>query len=261
MATTSCEGCRSGDGFSIPLRMAFQPIVDVSRRAVFAYEALVRGQAGEGAAAVMAEVTPENRYAFDQKCRVAAITKAAELGLADQGAFVSINFLPNAVYEPDVCIKLTLATARKVGFPTRQIIFEFTEDEQIDSAHLGGIITTYKRLGFKTAIDDFGAGYSGLNLLAKFQPDIVKLDMGLIRNVDTDRIRRALVAGVVRICRDIGVEVLAEGIETLGEHLALTDMGIDLQQGYLFARPALEQLATPVWPQSPSLASVKIAAA
>ena len=256
MAVEGCEGCGSGEGFKTPFSMAYQPIVDMRTRKVFAYEALVRGVGGEGAASVLGQVTPENRYAFDQGCRVKAIGLAAELGLASAGPLLSINFLPNAVYEPSACIRLTLAIARRTGFPLDRLIFEFTEGERVEHEHLGRIIKAYKALGFRTAIDDFGAGYSGLTLLAKFQPDIVKLDMELVRDIDTDRVKRLLVGGMVGVCREIGVEVLAEGIETLDEHRALLDLGVWLQQGYLMAKPGFERLPEVSWP-----APVKVSAA
>ena len=235
--------------------MAFQPIVDMRTRSVFGYEALVRGAAGEGAASILDAVTPDTRYAFDQGCRIKAITLAAQLGLGEQGGLLSINFLPNAVYEPQACIKLTLATARRAGFPLDRLLFEFTESERVEHGHLGRIIAAYKALGFRTAIDDFGAGYSGLTLLAKFQPDIVKLDMELIRDIDTDRVKRLLVGGMVTVCREIGVEVVAEGIETLGEHRALLDLGVWLQQGFLLAKPGFECLPPVTWPAAPRVAA------
>jgi EAL domain-containing protein (putative c-di-GMP-specific phosphodiesterase class I) len=151
--------------------MAFQPIVDVRTRAVFGHEALVRGKGGEGAAEVLARVHDDNRYAFDQTCRVTAIDLAAHLGLE---GMLSINFLPNAVYRPETCILATLQAASEVHFPTERIMFEVTESERVlDHAHLQTIFHEYSRQGFTTAIDDFGAGHSGLNLLADFQPDIV----------------------------------------------------------------------------------------
>jgi EAL domain-containing protein (putative c-di-GMP-specific phosphodiesterase class I) len=255
MNAVGCEGCRGGEGFDRPFTMAFQPIVDMRTRTVFGYEALVRGPQGQGAMSVLDEVTPETRYAFDQACRVKAIELASGLGLSAGGQFLSINFLPNAVYDPTACIRLTLAVARRTGFPLHRILFEFTEGEQVAHEHLGRIISTYKALGLRTAIDDFGAGYSGLTLLAKFQPDIVKLDMELVRDIDTDRVKRVLVAGMVGVCREIGVEVLAEGIETLGEHHTLLELGVWLQQGYLLARPGLEMLPEVAWPAAPVAAA------
>ena len=252
MSEIACEGCRDGAAFPLPFTMAFQPIVDVEAETVFAHEALVRGVDGAGAYSVLSAVDPSNRYAFDQACRVKAIELAADLDLSRDGARLSINFLPNAVYEPSACIRLTLATARRTGFPLNRLIFEFTEDERVDTDHLLKILRTYKAMGFMTAIDDFGSGYAGLNLLAKFQPDIVKLDMELVRGIDADRMKRALVRAVAIACGDMGVTVLAEGIETLDEYAALRDLGVRLQQGYLFARPAFHALAEPSWPQNRS---------
>ncbi len=245
---TACDGCRNGEGFDQPISMAFQPIVELSSGEIFAQEALVRGPAGEGAFAVLSQVTQANRYGFDQKCRVAAIEHAAALGVAAAGQMLSINFLPNAVYEPAACIRLTLATAKRTGFPLRNLIFEFTENEEVEPAHIARIVASYKSMGFKTAIDDFGAGFSGLTLLARFQPDIVKLDMELIRGIDRDPVRRAIVRNIAKTCEEIGVTILGEGVETEGECETLREFGITLQQGYLFAKPAFESLADVAWP-------------
>ncbi|MBS0410338.1 MAG: EAL domain-containing protein [Proteobacteria bacterium] len=222
--------------------MAFQPIVDLTTGEPYAYEALVRGPAGEGAASVLSQVTDETRYAFDQQCRVSAIEWASRLKLAATGARLSINFLPNAVYEPRACIRATLAAAMQYRFPTTAIIFEFTEQEVIDTDHLLNILRSYKAMGFLTAIDDFGAGHSGLGLLAQFQPDIVKLDMALIRGIDSDSVRRSIVGHTLRMLEDIGILAICEGIETKGELRALCDLGLRYAQGYILARPAFEAL-------------------
>ena len=228
--------------------MAFQPIVNAADGEVFAYEALVRGVDGSGAGAVLAQVTDKNRYTFDQQCRVKAIEVAARLGLAKHGAVLSINFLPSAVYEPKACIRLTLAAAKRVGFPLNRLMFEFTENERLDLAHVKNILGTYRAFGFLTALDDFGAGYAGLGLLADFQPDLIKLDMDLIRGIDGDNVRRAIVEAVVRACAQINVCVIAEGIETEGEAVTLGELGVELLQGYLFAKPGFEALPSPLWP-------------
>ncbi len=235
-----CVNCRGDELLAFTVRMAFQPILDVATRSVYAYEALVRGENGDGAGEVIARVPPHQLYRFDQTCRVLAIDTAARLGMATR---LSINFAPNAVYEPATCIRLTLAAAERCGFDPRKLIFEVTESEQIrDVPHVVRIIKDYQNRGFLTAIDDFGAGYAGLNLLAEFQPDIVKLDMALIRGLDQDRVRRSITSGIVATCRSLGCEVLAEGVETLAEYRVLREMGITRFQGYLFARPALEAL-------------------
>ncbi|MBU1538929.1 MAG: EAL domain-containing protein [Alphaproteobacteria bacterium] len=243
----SCVACRDGAGFDLPITMAFQPIIDIRTETVFAYEALVRGQGGAGAADVLAQVSADNRYAFDQQCRTTAIDLASSLALAANGANLSINFLPNAVYEPRACIRATLAAAMRTGFPLDRIIFEFTEEEAIDADHILNILRSYRAMGFKTAIDDFGAGYAGLGLLSRFQPDIVKLDMALIRGIDTDRIKRTIIRNTLNMLRDLDIEPVCEGIETIGEHDALSDLGVFLMQGYLFAKPAVEALPDVAW--------------
>lgn len=255
---TKCEGCRDGQGFDRPLAMAFQPIIDTASGDVFAYEALVRGENGEGAGTVLSAVTESNRYAFDQACRVTALNQAKAAGLLDTGANLSINFLPNAVYEPRACIRATLAAAAAAQFPLNRIIFEITEGEQVvDPDHLTGIVKAYKAMGFKTAIDDFGAGYSNLALLTRFQPDLLKLDMDLIRDLHADRIRRAVVRAIVAVCRDLDIAVIAEGIETADEHDCLQDLGVTLLQGYLYARPGFRTLPAVAWPATtaPALAA------
>lgn len=242
-----CQACRDGAKFELPITMAFQPILDVRTKHVFAYEALLRGMDGAGAGAILSQVTDANRYAFDQKCRVTAIELATELDLAHEDSYLSINFLPNAVYEPRACIKLTLETAMRTGFPVERIMFEFTESERMDSAHVLNILHAYRSLGFKTAIDDFGAGYAGLDLLSKFQPDIVKLDMELIRDIDQSPVKRTILRHSLNMLHDLGIDVVCEGIETQAEFEVLNDLGVNLMQGYLFAKPQIRTLPAPVW--------------
>lgn len=187
-------------------------------------------------------MTPAQLYRFDQTCRVKAIETAARLGLQQR---LSINFFPNAVYEPATCIRLTLTAAQMFGFPTDKLIFETAESEQIrDHAHLTRIFRDYRSRGFLTAIDDFGAGYAGLSLLADFQPDLLKLDSALIRGIDTDPVRTTIARGIVQIADALGCALLAESVETAGEYRRLRALGVPLFQGYLFGRPRLEALET-----------------
>ena len=245
----ACSGCSQAERLGFQFDYAYQPIVDITTRRVFAHEALVRGPHGESAASVLAQVNDHNRYRFDQACRVKAIKGAHALGMQEH---LSINFLPNAVYKPEVCIRTTLEAARAAGFPVNQIIFEVTEGERVeDGVWFAQILREYKRTGFKTAIDDFGAGFAGLKLLADFQPDIIKIDMDLVRHIDSSRPRQAIVRGLMRLCEEMAIEVIAEGIETLAERDFLADHGVRLMQGYLFARPSFGALATidaTAWP-------------
>ncbi|MDB5847598.1 MAG: diguanylate phosphodiesterase [Rhodoferax sp.] len=237
----NCSDCSRGERLGFQFSYAYQPIVDVSTRQIFAHEALVRGPGGEPAPTVLSQVNEENRYRFDQACRVKAIKTAAALGM--QG-MLSINFMPNAIYRPEVCIRATLEATRSHNFAPERIIFETVEGERVSDARwLAEVLREYKRIGFLTAIDDFGAGFAGLNLLADFQPDIVKLDMELVRRIAQSPPRQAIVRGVQRICAELGIRVIAEGVETAEEYACLIDLGITLMQGYLFAKPMFEACA------------------
>lgn len=239
--TLSCAECAGGAGLGFEISMAYQPIVDVQKKQMFAQEALVRGPQNQSAAHIFRQVNDGNRYRFDQSCRVTALKTAAQIGIE---GFLSINFLPRAVYRPELCIRTTLAAAEEFGYPISNIIFEINEVEKVDDpSHLSDIIADYKQRGFKTAIDDFGAGYSGLNLLADIPVDYVKLDMILIRNVDSHPTRQNIVKGILQLCADLGVQVIAEGVETYEEMATLRDLGIELLQGFYFAKPAFQALA------------------
>jgi EAL domain-containing protein (putative c-di-GMP-specific phosphodiesterase class I) len=239
--TVGCDGCRNSPDLDFSFAFAYQPIVDLRDQSIFAHEALVRGINGEGALTVLNQVTDKNRYRFDQLCRTHAIQGAAALHMQER---LSINFLPNAVYRPELCIRSTLEAAREHNFPLEKLIFETIESEHVDNnRHLTNILREYRQFGFMTAIDDFGAGYSGLTLLADFQPDLIKLDMQLIRDIHRDRPRQAIVRGVVTMCAELGVTVIAEGIECAEERDFLADCGIYLMQGFWFAKPAFKALA------------------
>jgi EAL domain-containing protein (putative c-di-GMP-specific phosphodiesterase class I) len=239
----TCQSCRESTRLDFEFSMAFQPIYDAIAGRIWGYEALVRGTAGQGAAAVLSQVSAEQKYRFDQDCRVKAIELASRLFPAGEDLKLSINFMPNAVYEPVACLRATLLAADRYEFPKSSIMFEFTEDEEVsDTVHLTNIITEYRKHGFTAAIDDFGAGHAGLGLLVDFQPDLIKIDMKLIRGIDTNRAGQAVVDGIVSIARQLEITVLAEGIETAAEFEVLRDAGIRLYQGYWFAKPAFEAL-------------------
>lgn len=247
---TAAATCFESAEYSPPFdfTMAFQPIVDIETHTVFAYEALLRGRQQQLARDMLSRVAGENLYAFDQSCQIKAIEMAVQLGIARSGASVSINFMPGAVEEPENCISTTLAAAQRVGLPINQIIFEMTEDERIsDRRHLTAIFREYRRLGLRTAIDDFGAGYAGLTLLAEFQPDVVKVDRALIDGIDSNDAARRIVGAIVDVCSSLNIKVVAEGIERPREAMVLTDLGVRYMQGYLFARPAFEALGEPAY--------------
>lgn len=244
-----CVKCDAIPG--IKFDFAFQPIVSLKSARVVAHEALARGPNGEPALSVLSQVNAQNRHRFDQDCRARAIDQAASLTMAENES-LSINFIPNAVANPAACIQRTLRVAEERGFALSRLIFEMTEGERVDNAEeLARIFREYKKLGIRTAIDDFGAGYAGLNLLARFLPDIVKIDIDLIRDVDVDQTKQIIVESIVALCHRLGVTPLAEGVETVGERDFLASAGIDLMQGYLFGRPAFKGLAPVDWSSWP----------
>ncbi|GHD54293.1 EAL domain, c-di-GMP-specific phosphodiesterase class I (or its enzymatically inactive variant) [Marinobacter persicus] len=241
-----CGQCACGEGLDFSFSFAFQPIVDAAQKSVYAYEALVRGTNGEGAMSVLSQVNERNRYSFDQICRVKAVKLASRL---DMQPMLSINFMPNAVYRAEYCIRTTLAAAKTYNFDTSKIIFELTEGENLSSVeHLTSIIEAYQEMGFSTAIDDFGAGYSRFNIMMASPPDLLKLDMALVRNIHNEPNKQAVVAGIITMMRQLGGKIVAEGVETPEEYYWLRSQGITLFQGFLFAKPGFECLPEPVWP-------------
>jgi EAL domain-containing protein (putative c-di-GMP-specific phosphodiesterase class I) len=250
-----CEGCQ-GEQAIPDFTMALQPIVDLECQTVVAHEALARGLRGEPARHVLAQVNKDNIYAFDQACRARAIALASRLGLQTR---LNINFLPNAVYEPMACIRATLTAAESAGFPLGRLTFEVIESEDLaDVDHLRRIIETYRRIGFRIALDDFGSGYSGLARLADLRPDIIKIDRALVAGCDQDRTRRAILANILNLGRDIGIDVVLEGVERVEEVEALRAIGGRFMQGYYFGRPAFAAMVPDHeirWPDRPQAAT------
>ena len=238
----TCMDCLSGKSLGFEIRMAFQPIIHWPSRQIHGYEALVRGSEGQGAAWVFEQINDDNKYYFDQACRVKAIETASRLGL---DKMLSINFLPNAVYNPETCIRATIEAADMYGFDIRKIMFEVIEGEQIvDLNKLIRIFESYAKRGFITAIDDFGSGYADISWLETLRPHVLKLDMNLIRDIHLEPAKQIVVDDILRICLEQNTTVLAEGIEIEAELNYLAAIGIEYFQGYYFAKPQLEHLST-----------------
>jgi blue light- and temperature-responsive anti-repressor len=213
---------------------------------VFAYEALVRGSADEPASFVYSSFNPSQLYHFDRWARTRAIALAAALGVE---VSLSLNFLPKSLDTLPDAVSSTIDAARSASIPLQRIILEVTENEIIhDPGRFASMMNVHRAQGLRFAIDDFGAGYSGLNLLAEFQPDIVKLDIQLVRNIDNNGPRQAIVRALIQACDDLGIDVLAEGVETQAEQRWFRRFGVRLFQGYLYARPGFEALPLPQFP-------------
>ena len=162
---------------------AFQPIVDTLSRTVYSHEALVRGPNNEPAYQILQQYYGDKMAAFDAACRAKAIEVATRIGVHTN---LNLNFLPSAAYDRAIGLDSTIVAAERHGFPLDRIIMEATEGEAIgDPVRFARVVNEYRRAGMRLAIDDFGAGYAGLNLLSEFQPDIVKLDMALVRGIQS----------------------------------------------------------------------------
>jgi EAL domain-containing protein (putative c-di-GMP-specific phosphodiesterase class I) len=226
---------------------AFQPIVDVNAHEVFSYEALIRGPSNEPAYQILGQVPAESMLEFDQKARIVAISLATRLGI---GCHLNLNFLPQSLDSP-ASILTTLEAAERFRLPIDRMVLEVTERAVIDDqAHFAEALNVYRGVGLKVAIDDFGAGYSGLNLLADFQPDQIKLDMKLVHGIECCGPRQAIVRAIDQACRDLGIDIIAEGVETVEEYTWLANQDIGLFQGYLFAKPAFESFPPVHYPES-----------
>jgi EAL domain-containing protein (putative c-di-GMP-specific phosphodiesterase class I) len=250
---SGCEGCRAGEGFPLAFSMAFQPIVRLDQGTIAAHEALVRGPGGALAHTILGAVSAALSAAFDQATRVKAISLAATLGLA---ADLTININPGAVHDPEASLAPMLAAAADHGITPARIILELVEDGRVfDIPFMRRLLAAHRAAGVRTALDNFGAGYAGLGHLFELGPDIVKLDMKLIRGIDGDREKRRRLAAIVEACRG-GFALSAEGVESEGELAVLRDLGVEFAQGYLIAKPAFERLVT----QAEIAAGVPVAA-
>ncbi|GAA0592050.1 hypothetical protein GCM10009099_31980 [Caenispirillum bisanense] len=220
----------------------FQPIVTPDGRP-FAVEALVRATDDDGSLIGGGRIMSAARagdmlFAVDLAARATAVRTAAAHGYAGR---LFINFSPAAIYDPDHCLRSTVALIKASGLPPENVVFEVGEADSLESIeHLKNILRVYRSAGFKVALDDLGAGYASLNLLHEVRPDFVKVDMGLVRDVDTDAYKAAVLGNLLRMVRDLGIPTVCEGVETAGEARWLAEAGADLLQGYLYGRPRAE---------------------
>jgi len=219
---------------------AFQPIIHAPTSSIFSYEALIRGPANESADRILTQVPESEMHRFDEYCRVAALELAARIGFP---ARLNLNFMASSLEITPTAISSLLTTALRCRIRPEQIVLEILESDILhDMAGIAAALRQHQGAGLVFAIDDFGAGYAGLNLLAEFQPTYVKLDMQLVRGTESDGPRQAIVRGIAQTCGDLGIDIIAEGVETEAEYTWFRQEGIELFQGYLFSPPLFEQL-------------------
>lgn len=214
--------------------MAYQPIVRWSERQVFGYEALVRSTEKElphpGALFGAADKLDRSR----DLGRVIRRKSIEPFGSGGSALRLFLN-----LHAQDLLDETLFDVESPLAGMADRVVLEITERAQLESVRDVNVrIGKLRELGFKVAIDDIGAGYSGLTSFALLKPDMVKLDMALVRDIDRDPVKRRLASLVIELCRDLGIEVVGEGIETRSERDVLLELGCDLLQGYLFGRPS-----------------------
>jgi EAL domain-containing protein (putative c-di-GMP-specific phosphodiesterase class I) len=230
----------------------YQPIVSLADRAVVAHEALLRGGVdGTEIGAADLFFVAENAgwlHRLDRIGREAAIGGAA--GWLD-GADLFVNFNPTSIYRPQVCLATTERAVHETGLSPDQLVFEVVESHAVsDRGHLVSVLEHYRSLGWRVALDDVGAGWSSLSLLAAVKPEVVKLDKELVQGLP-DEGPRTVVRAVVDMAHELGAVVVAEGVETEALAEQVAELGADLGQGWLFGRPVRpappreEELAVP----------------
>jgi EAL domain-containing protein (putative c-di-GMP-specific phosphodiesterase class I) len=221
----------------------FHPIVDAGTSEVFAYEALIRArQPGTkkviGAGPIIEAAFKLNlEHILDQSARKTAIRNAAALKMPQMRLF--INFMPNTIYDPEVCLRTTMETADECGMELSSIVFEVVETEHIpDMKRLKKILDYYRSRGVGTAVDDMGAGFSSLQYLTVLQPDFVKLDRDLVVRAEYDQTARQNMDMIIGQAQHLEIQVIAEGIETETQRQMCREAGVDFMQGFLFGLPA-----------------------
>lgn len=217
----------------------FQPIVSLSERRILGYEALSRGPSNSPLH------SPLNLFSVARQtgrlselevaCRESACRRFSDQKLAGK---LFLNVSPESLLEPIHPSGLTLQLLERFGLTPRQVVIELTEQTPTDDFQLlSTALHHYRSMGFTIALDDLGAGYSSLRLWSELRPDYVKIDRHFIDNIHQDAVKREFVGSILQIARTSRAQVIAEGIELVEELAVLTEMGVDLVQGYLLARP------------------------
>lgn len=224
------------------LTCVFQPIVRADNPAsVYGQECLLRAKAPDGSLVTAGPILRAAREAgllaqTDLAARHAAVREAAGHGF---GGHLFINIAPASVHDPATCLRSTVCSIDAAGIPRDKVVFEITEaDEAVDPLSLKALGDYCRKNGFRVALDDVGSGYSSLNLIHRLRPDLLKLDMDLVRGVDRDPYKATVARKVIELARDLGASTIAEGVETLGEMTWVRDHGATLAQGWFIAKPA-----------------------
>ena len=223
------------------LHFVVQPIFTLASGEVHGHEALVRARVGgrelSAGSLLQAAAAHEQIAAFDARARSQAIVQVYPQ--LPPGERLFINFSPTVIYDPDICLGATFRTCVETGADVARLVFEVTEAHAFpDLKLLRRILDGYRAQGARVALDDMGSGHTSLLYLAALQPDYVKLDRGLISGLTPADPRVPLVGAMIRYAHDLGIRVIAEGVESRAELEIVHGLGADFAQGYFLALPA-----------------------
>ncbi|MCX8302361.1 diguanylate phosphodiesterase [Enterobacter pseudoroggenkampii] len=227
---------------------AFQPIVDPFMQQVVSWEALLRTPDGDSPRAYFASRPHEEVYTSDLQSKQVALSMASALGLQDQT--LSLNLLPMTLVNIPNAVDFLLTAIEANGFVPEQIVVEFTESEAISRFdEFTDSVRQLKSAGISVTIDHFGAGFAGLQLLAQFQPDRIKINRDLVANVHKSGPRQAIIQAIIKCCSSLEIQFCAVGVEKAEEWMWLESAGISQFQGHLFASPRHGGIPAIAWPE------------
>ncbi len=225
------------------LKTVFQPIVSLRDGSVIGHEALSRITCESDIAnpEQLFQIAGESSRLWDLEllCRTIALHTAYHKMQPPYDKKLFLNVNPNIMHDTKFKQGFTKEYLEQYGITPESIIFEITERNSVaDMVGFKGTIAHYKDQNYKIAVDDAGAGYSGLNLISDINPHFIKLDMQLIRNIDSDNMKSALVRSMVELSHISNISLIAEGVETKEELITLINLGVQYAQGYFFQKPS-----------------------
>lgn len=227
---------------------AFQPIIDPLAQEVVSLEALIRTPSGDAPRAYFESLSGDAIYEADLNSKRVAFAMARALNLGEQ--MLSVNLLPMTLVKVPGAVSVLLQEIEANGLVPDQVIVEFTESEVISRLdEFTDAVKLLKAAGIQLAIDHFGAGFAGLSLLAQFQPDRVKINRALIKDVHKSGPRQAIIQGIIKSCASLEISVCAVGVEKAEEWMWLESAGVSLFQGHLFAAPEFGGIPAVAWPE------------
>jgi len=218
----------------------YEPIVNTTTREIAGYEALVRGpwDSPLHSPAALFGMAEETGLVFELDCLCRRVALRGAKGLPP-GKLLFLNCLPTSIHDPTFKGDVLRRTLEELRLRPSDLVFEISEKESIDNFSIfREMRDRYAELGFRIALDDTGVAYGSLEAIMELNPDFIKVDLSLVRGIDTDPPRQELLRSLHAVAVKLGAQIIAEGIETSEELAALHAIGVPLGQGYLFGRPA-----------------------